>query len=69
MKNEPYLSPCTKLQSKWTRNLNIKLDTLNPTGKKKVGAREMTQQVKTLTALLKVLSSNPSNHLVAHNHP
>jgi hypothetical protein len=24
---------------------------------------------KALTALLKVLSSNPSNHMVAHNHP
>jgi hypothetical protein len=25
----PYLSPCTKLKSKWIKNLNIKLDTLN----------------------------------------
>jgi hypothetical protein len=30
---------------------------------------EMAQQVRALTALLKVLSSNPSNHMVAHNHP
>jgi hypothetical protein len=29
----------------------------------------MSQWVKALTALLKVLSSNPSNHMVAHNHP
>jgi hypothetical protein len=29
----------------------------------------MVQQVISLTALLKVLSSNPSNHMVAHNHP
>jgi hypothetical protein len=28
----------------------------------------MAQQVKALTALLKVLSSIPSNHMVAHNH-
>ena len=29
----------------------------------------MAQQVRALTSLLKVLSSNPSNHMVAHNHP
>jgi hypothetical protein len=29
----------------------------------------MAQQVRVLTALPKVLSSNPSNHMVAHNHP
>jgi hypothetical protein len=29
----------------------------------------MAQQVRALTALLKVLSSNPSNHMVAHNTP
>jgi hypothetical protein len=34
-----------------------------------VGAGEMAQQLRILTALLKVLSSNPSNHMVAHNHP
>jgi hypothetical protein len=28
----------------------------------------MAQWVRTLTVLLKVLSSNPSNHMVAHNH-
>jgi hypothetical protein len=33
------------------------------------GAGEMAQPVKALTALLKVLSSIPSNHMVAHNHP
>jgi hypothetical protein len=33
-----------------------------------VGAGEMTQWIRALTALLKVLSSNPSNHMVAHNH-
>jgi hypothetical protein len=37
--------------------------------KKKNRADEMAQQVRALTVLLKVLSSNPSNHLVAHNHP
>ena len=34
----------------------------------KIGTRDMGQQLKALTALLKVPSSNPSNHLVAHNH-
>ena len=33
------------------------------------GAGEMAQWVKALTALLKVLNSNPNNHMVAHNHP
>jgi hypothetical protein len=33
------------------------------------GAGEMAQWVRALTALPKVLSSNPSNHMVAHNHP
>jgi hypothetical protein len=30
---------------------------------------EVAQRLRALTALLKVLSSNPSNHTVAHNHP
>jgi hypothetical protein len=25
----PYLAPCTKLKSKWIKNLNVKPDTLN----------------------------------------
>ena len=31
-------------------------------------AGEMTQWLRALTALPEVLSSNPSNHMVAHNH-
>jgi hypothetical protein len=31
-------------------------------------AGEMAQQCRALTALPKVLSSIPSNHMVAHNH-
>jgi hypothetical protein len=31
------------------------------------GAGEMAQWLRALTALPKVLSSNPSNHMVAHN--
>jgi hypothetical protein len=30
---------------------------------------EMAQQLRTLIVLPKVLSSNLSNHMVAHNHP
>ena len=30
---------------------------------------EMVQWSRALTVLPKVLSSNPSNHMVAHNHP
>jgi hypothetical protein len=29
MNIDPYLSPCTKLKSKWIKDLNIKRDTLN----------------------------------------
>jgi hypothetical protein len=37
--------------------------------KQKTGAGKMAQRVRALTALPKVLSSNPSSHMVAHNHP
>jgi hypothetical protein len=42
----------------------------NKTNKKKAGfgAGEMAQRLRALTALLKVLSSIPSNHMVAHNY-
>jgi hypothetical protein len=38
--------------------------------KKKVGgeAAEMAQRLRALNALPEVLRSNPSNHMVAHNH-
>ena len=29
MQIDPYLSPCTKLKSKWIKDLNVKADTLN----------------------------------------
>jgi hypothetical protein len=32
------------------------------------GAGEMAQQLKALTSLSEVLSTIPSNHMVAHNH-
>jgi hypothetical protein len=31
-------------------------------------AGEMAQRLRALTALLKALSSNPSNHMVTHNY-
>jgi hypothetical protein len=37
--------------------------------KKKRRAGEMAQWLGVPTALPKVPSSNPSNHMVAHNHP
>jgi hypothetical protein len=37
--------------------------------KQNIGTGEMAQWGRALTALLKVLSSNLSNHMVAHNHP
>jgi hypothetical protein len=36
---------------------------------KKSRAGEMALWVRALIAPLKVLSSNPNNHMVAHNHP
>jgi hypothetical protein len=33
------------------------------------GAGEMAQRLRAPTVLPKVRSSNPSNHMVAHNHP
>jgi hypothetical protein len=40
-----------------------------PTRKKlKLRAGKMAQWVRALTVLPKVLSSNPSNHIVVHNH-
>ena len=33
-----------------------------------VGAGEMAQRLRALTALPQILSSNPSNHMVTHNH-
>ena len=35
---------------------------------KRLGAGEIAQQLRALTALPEVLSSIPSNHMVAHNH-
>ena len=34
-----------------------------------LGAGEMAQWLRALTTLLEVMSSDPSNHMVAHKHP
>jgi hypothetical protein len=36
--------------------------------KGQIGAEEMAQRLRALTAFPEVLSSIPSNHMVAHNH-
>jgi hypothetical protein len=48
-----------------TKNLKNKTTT---TKKKPTWDGEMAQQLRALTALLKVVSSNSSNHMIAHNH-
>jgi hypothetical protein len=42
---------------------------INNLKKKMRGVGRMAQRVRAPTGLPKVLSSNPSNHMVAHNHP
>ena len=55
--------------AQWLR-AQATLHAICPNLKKMVsGAGEMAQWLRAPTALLKVLSSNPSNHMVAHNHP
>jgi hypothetical protein len=41
MKIGPYLSPCTKLKSKWIKDRNIKRDTLNVREEKLVKTLEI----------------------------
>jgi hypothetical protein len=40
----------------------------NYPSKHKIRAGEMAERLRTFTALPEVLSSIPSNHVVAHNH-
>jgi hypothetical protein len=51
-------------------NRDPKTTQLNHSNKEiQEGAGEMAQRLRALTALPKVLSSNPSNHMMARNHP
>jgi hypothetical protein len=45
-----------------------RLKEMSFTLKPNAGAGKMAQWLRALTALPKVLSSIPSNHMVAHNH-
>jgi hypothetical protein len=57
--------PATLLPPHWPASWKKNMHNIKGCG----WAGEMAQWVGALTALLKVLSSNPSNHMVAHNHP
>jgi hypothetical protein len=60
-----------KVSSRTARAIqrNPVLEKLKPKQNKKMMlAGEMAQWLRALPALPKVLSSNPSNHMVAHNH-
>jgi hypothetical protein len=52
----------TKQNKKQTRTTN------KQTNKTKQNAGEMAQRLRALTVLPKVLSSNPSNHMMVYNH-
>ena len=51
-----------------TRGTYTKLHWLILFKNRQLGAGEMAQRLRALSALPNVLSSNPSNHMVAHNH-
>jgi hypothetical protein len=45
------------------------VQTVSIVKKQQERAGEMAQWFRAPTALPEILSSNPSNHMVAHNHP
>jgi hypothetical protein len=53
-----------RVSSRTARAIQRNLDSKN---QKRAG--EMAQWLRALTSLPKILSSNPNNHMVAHNHP
>jgi hypothetical protein len=58
----PRIGDCRKgINTRWRETNNLL--------KSPQGASEMAQRVRAPTALPKVMSSNPTNHMVAHNHP
>ena len=56
------------VNEKGNREINRAIYGLGQMKIRKSGAGEMAQQLRALTVLPKVLSSNPSNHMVAYNH-
>jgi hypothetical protein len=73
MKIDIYLSTFTKLNSKWITVLNIKPNTLNLRQEKVGKILELIGMVgdflNKAPKVPKVLSSNPSKHMMSHNHP
>jgi hypothetical protein len=70
--NDKNNQPRTGKRAQWTRmqcKLRPEFESTTSMQKTTCGAGKMAQRLRALTALLKVLSSNPSNHMVAHNHP
>jgi hypothetical protein len=63
-----WLTRIYKTQSIQNSGVNYDLLNILRTKLANVGAGEMAQRVRALTALPEVLSSNPSNNMVAHNH-
>jgi hypothetical protein len=68
-----FLSSRPAWSTKWVpRQPGLYRETLSQKTKNKqkkfIGAGEMAQQLRALTALPKVLSSIPGNHMVANNH-
>jgi hypothetical protein len=56
------------LQKSFPSNPALKIRDLFESGDGKMGAGELAQWVRALAALPEVLSSIPSNHMVAHDH-
>ena len=57
-----------KFLSKWMELENIILGEVIQTQKINHGLEKMAQWLRALSALPEVMSSNPSNHMLAHNH-
>jgi hypothetical protein len=64
-------SVSAEAKTSWRRHWASQLPNLafpNPYETGNVGAGQMAQWLRALTALPEVLSSIPSNHMVVHNH-
>jgi hypothetical protein len=51
-----------------TMDISMQISSHGKFLKRPIGAGEMAQQLRALTVLSEVPSSNTSNHMVAHNH-
>jgi hypothetical protein len=63
--SQPFVMGCLKTATVYPHTLNKKFFFKESSS----GAGEMAQRLRAPTALLKVVSSNPINHMMAHNHP